>query len=91
MDAALDDQNVGRFCRQIQNLSERTQILLITHNALTVEAASTVYGVTMREDGVSELLSLRLDGKPTNGHSGNGHARRPAMAAAGRHDATSPA
>lgn len=77
VDAALDDQNVMRFCRQVQRLSERTQILLITHNALSVEAASTVYGVTMREDGVSELLSLRLDGVPTNGEPTNGHAPAP--------------
>lgn len=82
MDAALDDQNVRRFCRQIHNLSERTQILLITHNAVTVEAASTVYGVTMREDGVSELLSLRLDGVPTDGETSNGHAQAPTGRAA---------
>ncbi len=77
VDAALDDQNVLRFCRHVQRLSERTQILLITHNALSVEAASTVYGVTMREDGVSELLSLRLDGTPKNGESTNGHELAP--------------
>ncbi len=77
VDAALDDQNVMRFCRQVLSLSERTQILLITHNALSVEAASTVYGVTMREDGVSELLSLRLDGVPTDGEPTNGHAPAP--------------
>ena len=84
VDAALDDQNVMRFCRQVQRLSERTQILLITHNALSVEAASTVYGVTMREDGVSELLSLRLDGTPVNGEITNGHAPAPAGAGSRR-------
>ena len=84
VDAALDDQNVLRFCRQVMSLSERTQILLITHNAITVEAASTVYGVTMREDGVSELLSLRLDGVPTNGASTNGHAQTPSAEAGTR-------
>ena len=84
VDAALDDQNVMRFCRQVMSLSERTQILLITHNAITVEAASTVYGVTMREDGVSELLSLRLDGVPSNGATSNGHAQTPTAEAAAR-------
>lgn len=84
VDAALDDQNVMRFCRQVQRLSERTQILLITHNALSVEAASTVYGVTMREDGVSELLSLRLDRTPVNGETTNGHAPAPAEAGSRR-------
>ena len=87
MDAALDDQNVLRFCRVVHSLSERTQILLITHNAITVEAASTVYGVTMREDGVSELLSLRLDGRPTDDSTANGQAHAPAGAAAGRRNA----
>ncbi len=91
VDAALDDQNVKRFCRQVLSLSERTQILLITHNAVTVEAASTVYGVTMREDGVSELLSLRLDGTPTDGRTTNGHVRTSTTAAAGLRDAASAA
>ena len=84
VDAALDDQNVMRFCQQVQRLSERTQILLITHNALSVEAAATVYGVTMREDGVSELLSLRLDETPVNGETTNGHAPAPAEAGSRR-------
>jgi len=91
VDAALDDQNVMRFCRQVLTLSERTQILLITHNAVTVEAASTVYGVTMREDGISELLSLRLDGAATASETTNGHAGPPTPAAAGRQSATSAA
>ena len=91
VDAALDDQNVMRFCRQVLTLSERTQILLITHNAVTVEAASTVYGVTMREDGISELLSLRLDGVATASETTNGHAGPPTTAAAGRQSATSAA
>ncbi len=91
VDAALDDQNVMRFCRQVLSLSERTQILLITHNALTVEAAATVYGVTMREHGVSELLSLRLDGVPTNGEATNGQIHPPAAGSARRRSAASAA
>ena len=91
VDAALDDQNVMRFCRQVLTLSERTQILLITHNAVTVEAASTVYGVTMREDGISELLSLRLDGAATASEATNGHAGPPTSAAAARQSSTSAA
>ena len=89
VDAALDDQNVMRFCRQVLSLSKRTQILLITHNALTVEAASTVYGVTMREDGVSDLLSLRLDGVATNGATTNGHVHTPDANVAERRSAAS--
>ena len=73
VDAALDDENVARFCQQIGELSARTQIILITHNAVTVEAASTIYGVTMSEDGVSELLSIRLDDMALSGQTANGH------------------
>ena len=78
VDAALDDQNVARFCHQIGELSARTQMMLITHNAVTVEAASTVYGVTMSEDGVSELLSVRLDAMALNGQPANGRTTIPA-------------
>ena len=78
VDAALDDQNVARFCHQIGELSARTQMMLITHNAVTVEAASTVYGVTMSKDGVSELLSIRLDDMALNGQTANGRTTIPA-------------
>ncbi len=77
VDAALDDANVGRFCRQLNKLAERSQILVITHNAITVESAAAIYGVTMHEDGVSDLLSLSLNGVAANGVNGhpatNGH------------------
>ena len=70
VDAALDDANVGRFCQQLHKLAERSQILVITHNAITVESAAAIYGVTMHEDGVSDLLSLSLTGVATNGVNG---------------------
>lgn len=77
VDAALDDANVGRFCQQLHKLGERSQILVITHNAITVESAAAIYGVTMHEDGVSDLLSLSLNGAAANGVNGhqaaNGH------------------
>ncbi|MCS6963198.1 MAG: chromosome segregation protein SMC [Thermoflexus sp.] len=60
-DAALDEANIGRFREMIRRLSERTQFILITHNRGTIEAADTIYGVTMRSDGVSQVLSLRLE------------------------------
>jgi chromosome segregation protein len=91
VDAALDDQNVARFCQQIDDLSTRTQMMMITHNAVTVEAASTVYGVTMREDGVSELLSVRLDEVGTNADGVGGLSQKPAppVAASGTRDGVS--
>ena len=81
VDAALDDANVGRFCRQLHKLSEVSQILVITHNAITVESAAAIYGVTMHEDGVSDLLSLSLNGVAANGVNGR-HATNGRIATA---------
>jgi chromosome segregation protein len=60
VDAPLDEANIGRFIRIIQEMSEETQFLLITHSKKTMEAAGTLYGVTMEEPGVSRLVSVRL-------------------------------
>ena len=61
VDAALDEANVGRFRSMLATLSEQTQFIVITHNRRTVEAANTVYGISMGADGASTALSLRLD------------------------------
>lgn len=61
VDAALDESNVGRFRAMLESLSEHTQFIIITHNRRTVEAADTIYGVSMGADGASVVLSLRLD------------------------------
>jgi chromosome segregation protein len=61
VDAALDEANVGRFRAALTDLSEQTQFLLVTHNRGTIEAADTIYGVSMGEDGASKVLSLRLE------------------------------
>jgi chromosome segregation protein len=60
VDAALDESNVDRFSTVLRELSERTQFIIITHNRRTLEIADTIYGVSMGEDSVSTLLSLRL-------------------------------
>lgn len=60
VDAPLDDANVGRFNQLIREMSETTQIILITHNKRTMEAASTLYGVTMQEPGVSTIVSVQV-------------------------------
>jgi chromosome segregation protein len=60
VDAPLDDANVGRFNQLIREMSEATQIILITHNKRTMEAASTLYGVTMQEPGVSTIVSVQV-------------------------------
>ncbi|MCX6018587.1 MAG: chromosome segregation protein SMC [Chloroflexi bacterium] len=61
VDAALDESNVGRFRSMVESLSDQTQFIIITHNRRTVEAASTIYGISMAADGASTVLSLRLD------------------------------
>jgi chromosome segregation protein len=60
VDAALDEANVIRFRDQLTQLANETQAIIITHNRGTIEAADTLYGVSMREDGTSTVLSLRL-------------------------------
>ncbi len=60
VDAPLDDANVDRFNQLVRELSQTTQMVLITHNKRTMEAASTLYGVTMQEPGVSTVVSVSL-------------------------------
>jgi chromosome segregation protein len=63
VDAPLDDTNVGRFVRMLNQFKERTQFIVITHNPrTTTEAADAVYGVTMQEPGVSSIVSVRMKG-----------------------------
>ena len=61
VEAALDEANSRRFGRILQELSQNTQFVIITHNRETMRQASLLYGVTMGEDGISKLLSVRLD------------------------------
>jgi chromosome segregation protein len=61
VDAALDEANVGRFTAALQELAARTQFIVITHNRGTIEAADALYGVTVGDDSVSRVISLRLD------------------------------
>jgi len=63
VDAPLDDQNIGRFVKMLNQFKQRTQFIVITHNPrTTTEAADAVYGVTMQEPGVSSLVSVRMRG-----------------------------
>ncbi len=63
VDAALDEANVGRFRDAVRTLGDETQFILVTHNRGTIEAADTIYGISMGADHTSTTLSLRLDGK----------------------------
>ena len=60
IEAALDDVNVYRYADYLKRFSDSTQFLVITHRKGTMEAANSVYGVTMEENGVSKLLSMKL-------------------------------
>jgi len=60
IEAALDDVNVYRYADYLKKFSDETQFLVITHRKGTMEAADTVYGITMEENGISKLLSIKM-------------------------------
>ncbi|HAM34680.1 MAG TPA: chromosome segregation protein SMC [Elusimicrobia bacterium] len=73
-DAALDDANVERFVSMLKEFGSRTQFLIISHNKRTMEAADVIYGVTMEEKGVSQIVSIEFQKRagthaPTNAQS----------------------
>jgi chromosome segregation protein len=61
VDAPLDESNVDRYLAALRDISTRTQVIVVTHNRATMAAADVLYGVTMDDEGVTSLLSLRLD------------------------------
>lgn len=61
VDAALDEANSERLAKILEDLSSKTQFISITHNRASMKKASIIYGVTMKSDGVSQLISIRLD------------------------------
>ena len=64
VDAMLDEANVGRFLEVLHEFSREIQFVVITHHQLTVQAAQVLYGVTLDEDGTSQVLSLKLEDVP---------------------------
>ena len=60
VDAPLDENNIGRFIRLLQEFKKDTQFILITHNPRSIEAADWIYGVTMEEPGVSTIVGVQL-------------------------------
>ena len=60
VEAALDDTNVGRLLDIFDELRSNSQLIIVTHQKRTMEVADSLYGVTMRSDGVSAVISQRL-------------------------------
>jgi chromosome segregation protein len=60
VDAPLDEPNIQRLTRLLQEMSQQTQFIVITHAKRTMEAAQALYGVTMQEPGVSKLVSVKF-------------------------------
>lgn len=61
IDAALDDINISRYTKFLNELARDSQFLIITHRKTTLEVADTIYGVCMRDKGVSEIISVRVE------------------------------
>ncbi len=66
VDAALDEANSERLAKILDDLSNKTQFIVITHNRASMRKASVLYGVTMQADGISQLLSVKLDDVKTD-------------------------
>jgi chromosome segregation protein len=67
VEAALDDANIDRFLSLIRSYAERAQFIVVTHQRRTMEAADVLYGVSMGKDGVSKVVSRRLEAAPEPG------------------------
>jgi len=60
LDAPLDESNINRFVRVLKRFLDQSQFLIITHNKRTISMADTLYGVTMEEQGVSKIVSVKF-------------------------------
>ena len=63
VDAPLDDANISRFVRVLKEFARETQFVVVTHNKITMAEADALHGVTMPEEGVSQLVSVRVEGE----------------------------
>ncbi len=68
VDAALDEANIDRFTKVLHGFLDWTQFIIVTHSKKTMTAASTIYGVTMQESGVSKQVSVRFEDVSEDGH-----------------------
>ena len=68
VEAALDDINIDRFLQLVKGYSDRAQFIVVTHQKRTMDAADTLYGVSMGGDGISRVVSRKLSGRPLPEH-----------------------
>src|SRR5690606_22581428 len=73
LDAPLDESNINRFIRILQRFLERSQFVIITHNKRTIGMADVLYGVTMQEQGVSRIVSVKFHKAGEAAASGHGN------------------
>jgi chromosome segregation protein len=69
VEAALDDINIDRFLQLVKRYSDRAQFIVVTHQKRTMDAADTLYGVSMGGDGISQVVSRKLAGRPAEEHA----------------------
>jgi chromosome segregation protein len=69
VEAALDDINIDRFLQLVTRYSDRAQFIVVTHQKRTMDAADTLYGVSMGGDGISRVVSRKLAGRPAEEHA----------------------
>ncbi len=84
VDAPLDEANVGRFSDLLREFARQSQFIVITHNRGTMEAADTLYGVTMEEPGASKIVSVRLSDLTDEAAPDEGGERQHPLAAGSR-------
>ena len=72
VEAALDDLNIDRFLQLIGQFSDRAQFVIVTHQKRTMDAADTLYGVSMGADGISRVISRKLGGQGVEAVAENG-------------------
>ena len=70
VDAPLDDANINRFVRVLKEFARETQFVVVTHNKITMAEADALHGVTMPEEGVSQLVSVRVEGEELEAAAG---------------------